>query len=280
MCISTAAKVISSADALWIGAGAGMGVDSGLPDFRGDHGFWEAYPPLQRVGLTFYDMANPRSFRDDPARAWGFYGHRLQLYRDTRPHPGFRTLHSWCHQLGKRSFVFTSNVDGHFQAAGFSELEIFECHGTIHQLQCSDACQAVTWSCDNMQIEIEMKTLRAVSPLPRCPSCHAIARPNILMFQDGEWLSHRARQQLDRYEQWLVDLAGTSLAVIEIGAGTAVPTVRMEAERLAALPGATLIRINPRDCESRDGILAIEQRASDALHHLDRSVQQLANGAR
>jgi hypothetical protein len=44
--ISQAARAIQKADAVLITAGAGMGVDSGLPDFRGDEGFWKAYPPF------------------------------------------------------------------------------------------------------------------------------------------------------------------------------------------------------------------------------------------
>ena len=47
--VEKAAKVIKSAEALVIGAGAGMGVDSGLPDFRGDQGFWRAYPPYEKL---------------------------------------------------------------------------------------------------------------------------------------------------------------------------------------------------------------------------------------
>jgi len=39
-----AAQQVAHAEALLIGAGAGMGVDSGLPDFRGNQGFWKAYP--------------------------------------------------------------------------------------------------------------------------------------------------------------------------------------------------------------------------------------------
>ncbi|MFP6900302.1 MAG: hypothetical protein VCA36_05130, partial [Opitutales bacterium] len=43
--LEQAAQAVRDADALYIGAGAGMGVDSGLPDFRGKEGFWKAYPP-------------------------------------------------------------------------------------------------------------------------------------------------------------------------------------------------------------------------------------------
>ena len=84
-----AAELISQADGLLIAAGAGMGVDSGLPDFRGDQGFWKAYPALGALGMHFADIASPRAFRADPALAWGFYGHRLQLYRTIQPHKRF-----------------------------------------------------------------------------------------------------------------------------------------------------------------------------------------------
>src|SRR5689334_6849565 len=90
--IARAAALIRDADALLIGAGAGIGVDSGLPDFRGDHGFWRAYPPLAKLGIRFVEIANPRSFARHPELAWGFYGHRLALYRDTVPHEGFTIL--------------------------------------------------------------------------------------------------------------------------------------------------------------------------------------------
>ena len=57
--IRRAAEAIAGADALLIGAGAGMGVDSGLPDFRGPQGFWKAYPPYARLGLGFADAGRP-----------------------------------------------------------------------------------------------------------------------------------------------------------------------------------------------------------------------------
>jgi len=45
--IERARKILEEADALLITARAGMGVDSGLPDFRGKEGFWKAYPPIK-----------------------------------------------------------------------------------------------------------------------------------------------------------------------------------------------------------------------------------------
>ena len=68
---------LESSEALFIGAGAGIGVDSGLPDFRGTEGFWRAYPPL-RVGYSVRRNGKPRWFHDNPSLAWGFYGHRYQ----------------------------------------------------------------------------------------------------------------------------------------------------------------------------------------------------------
>jgi NAD-dependent SIR2 family protein deacetylase len=132
----TAAAAIRTAEALVITAGAGMGVDSGLPDFRGNEGFWNAYPPYRQLGLSFIETANPAHFQRDPAFAWGFYGHRTNLYRSTVPNPGFTLLRNWMKRFQLNAFIFTSNVDGQFQKAGFSDEEILEVHGSIHYLQC------------------------------------------------------------------------------------------------------------------------------------------------
>src|SRR5205807_8052746 len=93
--IRAAADAVRGADALLITAGAGMGVDSGLPDFRGPEGFWKAYPPYRELGLRFQQLANPQHFAVDPHLAWGFYGHRLNLYRSAKPHDGYRILLDW-----------------------------------------------------------------------------------------------------------------------------------------------------------------------------------------
>lgn len=243
-----AADLISGADALLVCAGAGMGVDSGLPDFRGDEGFWQAYPPYARLGIPFVELADPRHFAEDPELAWGFYGHRLALYRATVPHDGFRLLRAHGSRLPGGVRVFTSNVDGQFQRAGFDH--VAEAHGSIHHLQCFDGCSSDIWSADEVEVPLDEATMRAATPLPSCPRCGGLARPNILMFGDYDWIPHRTQAQLDELTAWR--RANRNLVVIELGAGQAVPTVRRHAELASAATGA-LIRINPREPNVRHG---------------------------
>ncbi|MBB5393920.1 MULTISPECIES: Sir2 family NAD-dependent protein deacetylase [unclassified Herbaspirillum] len=232
---------LQEADSLIITAGAGMGVDSGLPDFRGNEGFWNAYPPLAKTGITFTEIANGEAFTEDPVQSWGFYGHRLALYRETVPHAGFALLNELAKTKPQGMFVFTSNVDGQFQKAGVAEEYIVECHGSIHHLQCSDDCTGAIWPADAVTPQVDMAHCRLSSPLPLCLSCGAVARPNILMFNDYRWNERRTDAQYARMRAWM-DAAKRPM-VIELGAGTAVPSVRRMSENL----GAPLIRINPRE---------------------------------
>ncbi len=247
--IQRAKEVLKEADALLITAGAGMGVDSGLPDFRGTEGFWRAYPIARKLGLRFEELANPRWFKENPKLAWAFYGHRLHLYRETQPHEGFYLLKKLGESKKGGYFVFTSNVDGHFQKAGYDEKKIVEIHGSIHHLQCSLPCMDDIWSAEGVNIKIDMERFEAEEPLPKCRHCGEIARPNILMFGDWNWVSHRTAGQEFLFERWLekIDDLGYRLVIVEIGAGKAVPTVRMLSERVADQFYGTLIRINPRD---------------------------------
>ena len=261
--IQAAAQAIRTADALLIGAGAGMGVDSGLPDFRGPEGFWKAYPPFR--GREFSELSRPKWFKTDPALAWGFFGHRLNLYRTAVPHPGFDILRRWGQQRPLGSFVFTSNVDGQFQKAGFPENQVVERHGSIHHLQCSRRCGQAIWSSDGVQVDVDEATIRARSAFPVCPGCGAIARPNILMFWDVEWDFTRSDQQHAVYEEWLRSVSGRRVVAIELGAGLAIPTVRQECESR----GHVLIRINPRESDTPLGGIPLPMGAMSALQAID-----------
>jgi NAD-dependent SIR2 family protein deacetylase len=263
-----AAARIAAASGLLITAGAGMGVDSGLPDFRGTEGFWRAYPALGAAGMRFEAVASPVTFHADPRLAWGFYGHRLNLYRATRPHAGFALLQRIAQRLPDGAFVFTSNVDGQFQKAGFDDDAIYEVHGSIHHLQCLRPCGARIWAGADLAPEIDAARCRLTSDLPRCPDCGGHARPNVLMFGDDGWIATRAAAQRRHYERWRARTPRP--VIVELGAGTAIATVR----RLGDTLGVPLIRINVREPQvSRLGHLGIAARAREALEAIAAALQ-------
>jgi NAD-dependent SIR2 family protein deacetylase len=252
--IQHAAELIDQADGLIIAAGAGMGVDSGLPDFRGPEGFWQAYPALGRAGLGFMDVANPRAFGRTPELAWGFYGHRLALYRATEPHTGFGILQRWAKGMNAGATVFTSNVDGQFQKAGFDPERVYECHGSIHHLQCFSGCCDDIWPADSFTPYVDQAQGVLRNKAPTCPRCGGLARPNILMFGDPLWLPARSEAQSIKLEHWLALMRKP--VVIEVGAGTAVPSVRNFSQQMLIYANARLVRINTTEAQvpSRDDV--------------------------
>ncbi|MCO4772943.1 MAG: NAD-dependent deacetylase, partial [Deltaproteobacteria bacterium] len=118
-----------------------------------------------------------------------------------------------------------------------------------------------------VDLELDESTMRARAPLPACPRCGGLARPNVLMFGDGEWQSERTDAQHRGLSQWLAGLAGR-LVVVECGAGTAVPTVRWFSERLQRGLGATLVRVNPRESFGPAGTIELPMGAADATEQL------------
>lgn len=264
--LESAARAVENARFLVFSAGAGMGVDSGLPDFRGTEGFWRAYPPFQKLGLQFQEVANPRWFERDPHLAWGFYGHRFNLYRQATPHAGFEILLQWSQQ--KEARVFTSNVDGHFQRAGFAPETVCEVHGSLLHLQCVKPCYADIWEAGDLKIDVDETTFRAQGELPRCPHCGGLARPNVLMFGDGKWRSNRSDEQLESLDEWARGIEARALTVIEMGAGKAIPTVRQFGESLQR-QGATLVRLNPRESDGPSGTISLSLGALEGLSALN-----------
>lgn len=267
---SEAAQRIRHADALVITSGAGMGVDSGLPDFRGNQGFWNAYPMYERLGLSFIQAANPEHFEDDPHFGWGFYGHRTNLYRSTIPHAGFQLLKEWGERFNLPTFIVTSNVDGQFQKAGFTDEQVLEVHGSIHHLQCTTPCSRDIWL-NQETFDIDELTMRARST-PFCAKCQCVARPNILMFGDYAWLHQRSALQEEHFDRFLKQHQGGAMVVVEIGAGTAIPTIRHLSERLGQRSGTSVLRINPREPQIQGGHFSFAGGAVETLSTLQNSL--------
>ena len=236
---SEAVELIKSKKFLLITAGAGMGVDSGLPDFRGKKGFWTTSALMKNSSMSYRDLARPKLFKNLPSRAWGFYGKRINEYREIIPHAGFHILRKWSEELFEDYFVFTTNVDNQFQKSGFPENKIAECHGSILHKQCLNNCCKKVWEMDEISFKIDERMF-AYGNFPRCPSCDGPARPNVHMFADTNWVGSRTAKQEKQYKSWLSDIDLQKLLIIEIGAGMIIKNVRLEAKRL----DCPVIRIN------------------------------------
>ncbi|WP_240202673.1 Sir2 family NAD-dependent protein deacetylase [Burkholderia sp. LMG 13014] len=180
--IARAARWIANADALIIAAGAGMSVDSRLPDFRGSQGIWTTLLPDNLHERDVPSFALETCFSDTPLKAWQFYGRALEICRSAVPHAGYGILLDWARAMRHGAFVYTSNVDGQFQAAGFLEAGIVECHGSLLHFQCARRCSPQIWSAP--------ASMSNQTP-PCCPRCGGLARPNCLLFSDSSWIVHR-----------------------------------------------------------------------------------------
>jgi NAD-dependent deacetylase len=202
--------------------GAGVSTESGIPDFRGADGIWKRFDP--------YEVASIEAFRRDPARVWEFYALRLDVLAQAEPNPAHHALAA-LEEAGLLQAVITQNVDGLHARAG--SRDVVEVHGTIARARCLRCATVV----DRGGLEL---------PLPHCPSCGAVLKPDVVMF--GELLPPAA---IDR----ATALARAAALLLVVGSSLEVwPVAGLPEETLAA--GGALAVVN-RDPTPYDGRAAL-----------------------
>jgi len=93
------------------------------------------------------------------------------------------------------------------------------------------------------------------------------------MFSDWSWLQVRTRVQNNAANQFMRKNSGRRIAVIEVGAGTAIPTIRNFSERIGRKKNVTVIRINPREPLIRSPHISIASGALEGLQSIDALTQ-------
>jgi NAD-dependent deacetylase len=140
--------------------GAGISVESGIPDFRGVQGLWQKYDPEEYAHID--------AFYSNPDKVWLMLKEMFQLIMGAKPNPAHLGL-AELERMGLLSSVITQNVDGLHQAAG--NMNVIEFHGSHRTL-----------SCLNCSIKIEGVSLTLKDLPARCPRCASLLKPDVVFF--------------------------------------------------------------------------------------------------
>jgi NAD-dependent deacetylase len=119
-------KKIANAKRLFVLTGAGLGVASGLPTFRGPGGVWNGKRPE--------DMSSTTGFKRDPIGVWDWYNMRIARYKEAIPNAGHHAITALQVMIPNLTIV-TQNVDGLQARSGAKN--IIELHGSIFDLKCT-----------------------------------------------------------------------------------------------------------------------------------------------
>lgn len=139
--------------------GAGISVESGIPDFRSRGGLWTRYPPEE--------YATIHAYRKNPAKVWKMLAEMEDLLKSAEPNPAHETL-SRMEADGLLKGVVTQNIDGLHHLAGSKN--VIEFHGSHRSLTCLD-CGAAFKGAEAEKMDRP----------PRCP-CGGVPKPDVVFF--------------------------------------------------------------------------------------------------
>lgn len=188
--LEQAAQAIAQAGYVIAVTGAGISVESGIPDFRSPGGIWDLYPPDQ--------YATADAFMADPDRVWCMWYELGAMLGEVAPNPGHRALTA-LQELGRLRSIITQNIDNLHQEAGCTE--VIEYHGNAKHMRCM--------ACSRMEI---LDIARRTSHAPRCP-CGGTMKPDVVLF--GDMIPIVALQAADQaaHRADAVIIVGTSASV-------------------------------------------------------------------
>ena len=217
-------NALDSADAVVIGAGAGLSAAAGF-DYGGERfhkyfaDFEEKYGIHDMYSGGFYPYVSPEEY-------WAWWSRQILINRyDCPVGEVYKNLLSLIE--GKDYFVLTTNVDHQFQRAGFDKKRLFYTQGDYGLFQCSTPCCMETVDNETIikQMVAEQKDIRIPSALiPHCPHCGAPLTVNLRsddkFVEDDGW--HKAAE---RYENFLRTRSGLKILFLELGVGFNTPVI-------------------------------------------------------
>lgn len=215
---------IDSADAVVIGAGAGLSASAGFDyggerfekyfsDFRRKYGIRDMYSG------GFYPYKTPEEY-------WAWWSRHILINRYDcpfgKPYADLLAL-----VKDKDYFVLTTNVDHQFQRAGFDKHRLFYTQGDYGLWQCSKPCHDKTYDNEEavramVQQQEDMKIPSSL--IPKCPVCGAPMTMNLrcddTFVQDGGWY-----EAANRYDDFIRRHRNLHILFLELGVGMNTPGI-------------------------------------------------------
>jgi NAD-dependent deacetylase len=174
--------------------GAGISVESGIPDFRSLGGLWSVFRPDEYATINV--------FLSDPAKAWLLYRALGETLMDKSPGSAHVAL-AELEKAGKLQGVITQNIDSLHSKAG--SVEVVEVHGEHQHLECLGCGFSRPFIREDLN----------QGPIPSCPDCCYPLKPNIVLFGEEVREMQRSEQLLEACDLLLV--IGTSAQVFPVG---------------------------------------------------------------
>jgi len=264
--LATIRDWLKTASTLVIHAGAGMSADSGLATYRNEGGLWGDVE--QDMNKSVFEVITPQAFEESPLQIWTLFAKRIKTCEETQPHAGYRILLDWIQRYQLDYFILTSNVDGHFQKAGFEERRIRELHGSLQYFQGTQPeVSKMIWKNQILGDKLLIDLQKGI--FPTCPNDTIMARPNVYMFRDHSYVNTRSESQKNLFQTFLSRNKGQKMVVIEIGSGPHVQSIRAKTRMLRTQYGASIIRINPKDFSVKPPHIGIPLNALQALTEIN-----------
>jgi len=223
--------------------GAGISVESGIPDFRSKGGLWDRFDPEEYATIW--------AFRQDPEKVWQMLKEMEGTVDSARPnaaHTGLAELE----KMGLLQTIITQNVDNLHQEGGSTD--VIEYHGNSRSLVC-------LW-CNRRYDYLEKK-----GEYPPYCECGKILKPNVVFFGEGIPVEAMTRS---------TQLASSCQALLIIGTSAVVSPFNI-LPRQARQSGATIIEINMERTVLTDHItdVFLQGKASERVSELVSAVKQL-----
>lgn len=215
---------LNAADAVLIGAGAGLSTAAGFT-YTGERFEKNFSDFIEKYGFT--DMYSGGFYPfETPEEHWAYWSRYIYINRYSDADNG---VYKKLFELVKNKdyFILTTNVDHQFQKAGFDKKRLFYTQGDYGLFQCSVPCHNETYDNEKIirKMFAEQENMRVPAELvPKCPKCGKPMTMNLRsddkFVQDEGW--YKAAK---RYDNFVRTRGNTKILLLELGIGYNTPVI-------------------------------------------------------